>query len=95
VFNSKANNMGKKNHIVDALKSIAAAQAELQKTVATHSKIINSQGRDIANLEQKVMEFRNNAIQAEVANGVPSKEVALKYNLTPARVAHIAPRTLN
>jgi Mg2+ and Co2+ transporter CorA len=84
--------MGKKNHILDALKSIAAAQDELQKTVKSHSKIIDSQGRDIANLEKKVMELRNNAIQAEVASGVPSKEVALKYSLTPARVAQIAPR---
>ncbi|RYD96598.1 MAG: hypothetical protein EOP50_06475 [Sphingobacteriales bacterium] len=84
--------MGKKNHILDALKSIAAAQEELQKTVETHSKIIDSQGRDIANLEKKVMELRNNAIQAEVASGVPSKDVAWKYGLTPARVAQIAPR---
>lgn len=81
-----------KNHILNALESIAQAHGELEKTVATHGKIIESQGRDIAVLEQKVMELRNSAIQAEVANGVPSKAVAQKYGVTSARISQIAPR---
>ena len=82
----------KKNHILDALASIAAAQAELKKDVERHGKIIDSQGKDIAQLEQKVMELRNNAIQAEVANGSPTKTVAAKYGMSSARVSQIAPR---
>jgi hypothetical protein len=87
----------KKNHILDAVKAIAAAQAEIEEVVNTHGKIIESQGKDIAVLEKKVMELRNNAIQAEVANGIPTKDVATKYGVTPARVSQIAPRrsTLN
>jgi Mg2+ and Co2+ transporter CorA len=80
------------NHILNALESIAQAHSELEKTVANHGKIIESQGKDIADLEQKVMELRNCAIQAEVANGVPSKAVAEKYGVTSARISQIAPR---
>jgi Mg2+ and Co2+ transporter CorA len=81
-----------KNHILNAIESIAKAHKELATTVSSHGKIIESQGKDIAALEQKVMELRNSAMQAEVANGVPTKDVAEKYRLTPARVSQIAPR---
>ena len=84
--------MGKKNHILDAITSIAAAQAELGKKVANHTKILDSQGLDIAVLERKVMELRNNAIVAEVASGIPTKDVAQKYQVSAARVSQIAPR---
>lgn len=79
-------------HIVNALTSIAKAQAELEKTVATHGKIIDSQGLDIATLEKKVMELRNQLIRAEVASGIPTKVVAEKHQVSPARVSQIAPR---
>lgn len=81
-----------KNHILSALESIAQAHRELEKTVANHGKIIESQGRDIAVLEQKVMGLRNSAIQAEVAYGLPTKTVAEKYGVSSARVSQIAPR---
>ena len=80
------------NHILKALESITKAQTELERTVATHGKIIASQGTDIANLEQKVMDLRNSAIQAEIANGVTTKAVAEKYGVSSARVSQIAPR---
>lgn len=81
-----------KNHILNALESIAKAQTELEKTVSTHGKIIDSQGQDIAALEQKVMELRDKLIQAEIANGTPTKVVAQKHGISPARVSQIAPR---
>lgn len=82
----------KKDHILDALNSIAQAHKDLEKTVENHGKVIGSQGRDIAVLEQKVMELRNKLIQAEVASGIPTKVVADKHGVTPARVSQIAPR---
>lgn len=82
----------KKNHILDALESIVQAHQDLERTVSTHGKIIESQGKDIAVLEQKVMELRNSAIQAEIANGVATKAVAEKYGVSSARVSQIAPR---
>lgn len=84
--------MSKKNHILSAIDSIARAHQELASTVSTHGKIIESQGKDIAALEQKLMELRNSAIQAEVASGVPTKSVAEKYGVSSARVSQIAPR---
>ena len=80
------------NHILNALNSIAKAQEELAATVDKHSKIIESQGQDIAALESKVMELRNSAIQAEIANGAPTHAVASKYGVSSARVSQIAPR---
>ena len=82
----------KKSHILAALESIAAAHAELELTVSNHGKIIESQGQDIANLELKLMELRNKAIQGEVATGAPTKVVAEKYGVSSARVSQIAPR---
>lgn len=82
----------RRNHILDAIKSIAAAQQDLQQQVKRHDQIIESQGQDIALLEQQVMELRNKAIQAEVASGVPTKDVASKYGVTASRVSQIAPR---
>jgi Mg2+ and Co2+ transporter CorA len=87
--------MSKINHILNAIASIALAQQELEKEVTNQGKIIESQGRDIANLERQVVMLRNCAIQAEVANGIPSKVVAKKYELTPSRVTQIAPRKSN
>ena len=81
-----------KNHLLDAVKSIAAAQAQLEQTVAAHTKILDNQGQEIAALERQVMNLRNAAIQAEVAAGAPTKFVAEKYNVTPGRVSQIAPR---
>lgn len=80
------------NHILDALESIAHAHHELAQTVSNHGKIIESQGKDIAALELRVMDLRNSAIQAEVASGVPTKHVAEKYGVSSARVSQIAPR---
>jgi len=82
----------KKNHILNALESIAEAQKELEARVDNHDKVIESQGQDIARLEKQVMNLRNQAIQAEVASGERSDSVAKKYGVTPSRVAQIAPR---
>ena len=84
--------MSKKNHILSALESIAQAHQELERIVSNHGKIIESQGKDIAALEKQVMALRNCAIQAEIANGVPTKDVATKYIISSARVSQIAPR---
>lgn len=82
-----------KNHLLDAVKSIAAAQAQLEQTVAAHTKILDNQGQEIAALERQVMKLRNSAIQAEVAAGAPTKFVAEKYGVSPGRVSQIAPRS--
>ena len=81
-----------KNHLLDAVRSIAAAQAQLENTVAAHAKILDNQGVEIAELERQVMRLRNAAIQAEVSAGAPTKFIAEKYGVSPGRVSQIAPR---
>lgn len=76
-----------------ALKLVVEEQEEIRKVVETQGKIIESQGMAIANLEKKVQELRDCAIKAEIANGVPTKSVATKYQITPSRVSQIAPRS--
>lgn len=85
----------KTNHLANAVASLASAQAEMEKTVQGHSKILQSQGQDIARLERQVVELRNNAITLEVRAGVPSRAVAEKYGVSAGRVSQIAPRRMN
>ena len=53
----------KKNHILSAIESIAQAHQELERTVSNHGKIIESQGKDIAALEQTA-QFRLKLLMA-------------------------------
>jgi hypothetical protein len=46
-----------KNHILEAVKSIAAAQEQLDKTVEKHGKIIDSQGKILQCLKRKLSSF--------------------------------------
>jgi hypothetical protein len=80
--------MMQKNYLLEALESISKAHEQLKNTAA----ISEYQGRDIAVLEQKIMDFRNSSIQLEVANGASTKIVAEKYGMSSARISQIAPR---
>lgn len=46
----------------------------------------------IGNLQNSVDIMRDSAIRGEVASGQKSKDVAVKYGITPSRVTQIAPR---
>lgn len=80
-------------HLHDALKSLAKAQEEFQKetreTLRRHENLLHSHGQDIANLEKQVMDMRNIAIKSQLDGGISNKDVALNFNLTPARVSQI------
>ena len=78
--------------LIQAMKLVVEEQEEIRKIVETQGKIIETQGFAIANLEKKVQELRDCAIKAEIANGVPTKQVASKYQITSSRVSQIAPR---
>jgi hypothetical protein len=80
------------DRLTQAMKLVVEEQEEIKKTVENQGKIIESQGLAIASLEKKVQELRDCAIKAEIANGVPTKTVASKYQITSSRVSQIAPR---
>ena len=87
--------MGKKSsdYLHQVLKNLAKAQEEFQKetknTMSRHEKTLVSHGQEIAKLEKEIMNMRNVAIKAQLDAGVPNKEVALNFGLTPARVSQI------
>ena len=64
----------------------------LAKKVEAHGKIIQSQGLEITDLQQRVSaleEYRDAAIKADLLNGMKGKDVAEKYKLTPSRISQI------
>ena len=69
------------DHILEANRSIMAAQEELRKEVEKQGKIIDSHSKEIAELQDKVIEMRDNAIVLELRH-LSGKAVAEKYNLS-------------
>lgn len=64
----------------------------LAKKVEAHGKIIQSQGLEITDLQQRVSaleEYRDAAIKADLLNGMKGKDVAEKYKLSPSRISQI------
>lgn len=76
-------------NLTKAMGYLAKAQEELSQRVDRHEKILTSQGQQIASLEKQVMDYRNNAIRAEVEAGAPKKDVADRYGLTPGRITQL------
>lgn len=86
--------MAKKNKsteelIVNALESLAQAQQQIKNDVQRHERILEVQGLQIEALEQRVVELRNAAIVSDIRNGMASKDVAIKYSLSPGRISQI------
>lgn len=77
-----------KNHIIDAINSIAKAQEKLASEVEKQGKIISLHSEEIATLQEKVQEMRDNAIVAELKFS-SGKEVAEKYKLSEGRISQI------
>jgi len=81
--------------ILAAVNNIAKAQEVIQKNVNRHEKIIESQGRDIVALENRVTKLRNSAIIADLNSGMNGREVAVKYHLSEGRISQIRKPTFN
>jgi len=75
--------------IVNALESLAQAQQQIKNDVQRHERILEVQGLQIEALEQRVVELRNAAIVSDIRNGMASKDVAIKYSLSPGRISQI------
>jgi len=90
--------MGKKTEA--ALAAIKGALEEQSAELSRHDsrldrleKIVETQAREIAALEDNVMAMRNGSIRAAIDRGVPTNVVAKAHGLTSGRVSQIAPRT--
>lgn len=82
--------MGKEQHFIkQAVQALAKAQAAMAGRVDRHEKIIDSQAREITELQAQVLSIRNAAIKTDLDAGMSGKDVALKYDLSPGRVSQI------
>ncbi|MFV8386645.1 hypothetical protein ACNO5E_21310 [Vibrio parahaemolyticus] len=64
----------------------------LNQAVEDMKKVNESQGKEIAELQKKNREQRNETIRMKVAMGIPSKEVAKQHNMSVSNVSNIAPK---
>lgn len=76
-------------YVLKAIDSLAKANRELESRVTRHDKILDSHAQEIAELQQQVMTYRNNAILSDLNAGLSGREVADKYNLSPGRISQI------
>lgn len=82
--------MGKETKfITQAVAALAKAQAAMAERIDRHDKIIDSQAREIAELQTQVLSIRNAAINTDLDAGMSGREVALKYDLSPGRISQI------
>ena len=82
--------MGKETKfITQAVAALAKAQAAMSERIDRHEKIIDSQAREITELQAQVLSIRNAAINTDLDAGMSGREVALKYDLSPGRVSQI------
>jgi len=82
--------MGKETKfITQAVAALAKAQAAMSERIDRHDKIIDSQAREITELQAQVLSIRNAAINTDLDAGMSGREVALKYDLSPGRVSQI------
>lgn len=68
------------------MSDLLAAKLEM------HSKILSAQGKEIAELQERVTALeahRNAAIKADLLNGMKGKDAATKYNLSEGRISQI------
>lgn len=80
------------HHLHNAVKSLAKAQKNLADCVTRHEKILASHAEQIAELQQMVINYRDNAILSDLNAGLSGREVAEKYNLSPGRISQIKHR---
>lgn len=78
--------MAKDIHELKGRQDVADARlAKLEKQQ-------DESAQKIQGLQQSLDEIRDSAIRGEVASGQKTKDVAVKFGLTSARVSQIAPR---
>ncbi len=82
--------MGKETiYITQAVTALTRAQAAMAERLDRHERIIDSQAREITELQSQVLSIRNAAINTDLDAGMSGREVALKYALSPGRVSQI------
>ncbi len=75
--------------IMAAIQSLNKDVEQLVANDARQDKILDVQGREIADLQQQMMEMRNRAIAAEARARVPYKDISTRYGISEGRISQI------
>jgi uncharacterized coiled-coil DUF342 family protein len=76
-------------------KDIQELKERQETTEQRLARLEKQQGESIEkinSLQQSLDEIRDSAIRGEIASGQKTKDVAVKFGLTPSRITQIAPR---
>lgn len=65
-----------------------SVEARVERLERNHDEAV----KQIDSLQKSMDEIRDSAIRGEIASGQKTKDTALKFGLSPARVSQIAPR---
>jgi len=74
------------------IEDLKDKQAMTEKRLAQMEAKQDEAAAKINRLQQSLDDIRDSAIRGEVASGQKTKDVAVKFGLTSARVSQIAPR---
>lgn len=70
------------------VKRQTAVEARVDKLEKNHDEAV----KQIDSLQKSMDEIRDSAIRGEIASGQKTKDTAIKFGLSPARISQIAPR---
>ena len=74
------------------VEKLSERQTDVEARVDRLEKSHDQAVKQIDSLQKSMEEIRDSAIRGEIASGRKTKDTALKFGLSPARVSQIAPR---
>ncbi|MEG3692633.1 hypothetical protein V5098_05830 [Vibrio coralliirubri] len=72
-----------------ALEALSEDIESLQRNDERQDKILDSQAKEIAELQKTVMSMRNAAIASEAKNRVPYEDIQKRYGISKSRISQI------
>ncbi|WP_267433575.1 MULTISPECIES: hypothetical protein [Sphingomonas] len=76
----------------DDIRKLAERQSDAEARIDKLEKKHDEAVEQIHMLQKSMDDIRDSAIRGEIASGQKSKDTALKFGLSPARISQIAPR---
>lgn len=74
------------------IESLKNSQDQTEERVTQLEKNNDELASKLTSLQDSVDEMRDSAIRGEIASGQKTKDVAIRFNMTPSRISQIAPR---
>lgn len=74
------------------IESLKNSQDQTEERVTQLEKNNDELASKLTSLQGSVDEMRDSAIRGEIASGQKTKDVAIRFRMTPSRISQIAPR---